>query len=86
MARSSANPKVRTLQPKMITIVREEVKIGRNAEHSKHEAGWPAAYEKAKAEYNAQLATAGTDAQSKIESDENQASGCLRILASRRGT
>jgi hypothetical protein len=35
-------------QPKLITIVREEVKIGRNAEHSKHEAGWPAAFEKAK--------------------------------------
>jgi hypothetical protein len=35
-------------QPKLVTIIREEVKIGRNAEHSKHEAGWPAAFEKAK--------------------------------------
>jgi len=35
-------------QPKLLTIIREEVKIGRNAEHSKHEAGWPAAFEKAK--------------------------------------
>jgi hypothetical protein len=35
-------------QPKLITIIREEVKYGRNAEHSKHEAGWPAAFEKAK--------------------------------------
>ena len=35
-------------QPKLLTIVREEVKIGRDEEHSKHEAGWPAAYEKAK--------------------------------------
>ena len=35
-------------QPKLLTIDREEVKIGRNEEHSKHEAGWPAAYEKAK--------------------------------------
>jgi hypothetical protein len=35
-------------QPKLITIIREEVKTGRNAEHSKHEAGWPAAFEKAK--------------------------------------
>jgi hypothetical protein len=35
-------------QPKMITLVREEVKVGRNAEHSKFEAGWPAAMEKAK--------------------------------------
>jgi hypothetical protein len=35
-------------QPKLLTIVREEVKIGRNEEHSKHEAGWPPALEKAK--------------------------------------
>ncbi|HTL58903.1 MAG TPA: hypothetical protein VL361_24665 [Candidatus Limnocylindrales bacterium] len=35
-------------QPKLLTIIREEVKIGRNAEHSKAEAGWPAAFEKAK--------------------------------------
>jgi len=35
-------------QPKLITLIREEVKMGRNAEHAKHEAGWPAAYEKAK--------------------------------------
>ena len=35
-------------QPKILTIYREEVKVGRAAEHAKHEAGWPAAYEKAK--------------------------------------
>lgn len=35
-------------QPKLLNIVRETVKPGRAAEHSKHEAGWPAAYEKAK--------------------------------------
>ena len=35
-------------QPNLITIVREEVKVGRTAEHQKIEAGWPAAYEKAK--------------------------------------
>ena len=35
-------------QPKLLTIVREEVKVGRNAEHARHEAGWPAAFEKAK--------------------------------------
>jgi len=35
-------------QPKLLTIIREEVKTGRNAEHSKHEEGWPAAFEKAK--------------------------------------
>lgn len=37
-----------TSQPNMITIVREEVKVGRAADHAKIEAGWPAAYEKAK--------------------------------------
>lgn len=37
-----------TTQPNMITIVREDVKIGRDADHSRIEAGWPAAYEKAK--------------------------------------
>jgi hypothetical protein len=37
-----------TAQPKYITVVREKVKVGRAAEHARHEAGWPAAYEKAK--------------------------------------
>ena len=37
-----------TSQPKLLTIVREEVKPGRAADHANHEAGWPAAYEKAK--------------------------------------
>lgn len=37
-----------TSQPNLITIVREEVKLGRDAEHAKVEAGWPAAYERAK--------------------------------------
>lgn len=35
-------------QPKLLTIVREKVKVGRGAEHARHEAGWPAAFEKAK--------------------------------------
>ncbi len=35
-------------QPKYITVIREQVKLGRAADHAKHEAGWPAAYEKAK--------------------------------------
>jgi hypothetical protein len=35
-------------QPKMLTVVREKVKVGRAAEHARHEAGWPAAFEKAK--------------------------------------
>lgn len=38
-----------TSQPKFLNIVREQVKIGREGDHAKHEAGWPAAYEKAKA-------------------------------------
>jgi hypothetical protein len=37
-----------TTQPALITITREEVKTGREADHAKHEAGWPAAYERAK--------------------------------------
>ena len=37
-----------TSQPKLLTIVREEVKPGRSADHANHEAGWPAAFEKAK--------------------------------------
>jgi hypothetical protein len=37
-----------TTQPNLLTIVREEVKVGREAEHTRIEAGWPAAYEKAK--------------------------------------
>lgn len=37
-----------TSQPTLINIVREEVKAGHNAMHSAYEAGWPAAYAKAK--------------------------------------
>lgn len=40
-----------TSQPSMITIVREEVKTGHNAMHAAFEAGWPAAYTKAKSPY-----------------------------------
>lgn len=39
---------VPTTQPNLITIVREEVKLGHNAAHAAHEAGWPAAYARAK--------------------------------------
>jgi hypothetical protein len=35
-------------QPKYLTIVREEVKPGMGGDHARHEAGWPAAFEKAK--------------------------------------
>jgi hypothetical protein len=37
-----------TSQPAILTIYREQVKLGRAAEHERIEAGWPAAYAKAK--------------------------------------
>jgi hypothetical protein len=37
-----------TSQPKFLQVIREEVKLGRVADHSKWESGWPAAFEKAK--------------------------------------
>ncbi len=37
-----------TSQPNVLVIVREDVKVGRAADHAKIEAGWPAAYERAK--------------------------------------
>jgi hypothetical protein len=37
-----------TTQPTFLHIIREEVKLGRSADHSRWEAGWPAAFEKAK--------------------------------------
>ena len=45
----------------MLTIVREEVKLGRTADHQRIEAGWPAAYEKAKSPdyYLALVSTTG---------------------------
>ena len=41
-------PALPTSQPPLVTIVREEVKVGRVAEHARIEAGWPAAYARAK--------------------------------------
>jgi hypothetical protein len=41
-----------TTQPKFLQIIREQVKMGRAADHSKWEAGWPAAYAKAKDPYS----------------------------------
>ena len=41
-----------TTQPKFLHIFREQVKPGRAAQHAKWEAGWPAAFEKAKSPYN----------------------------------
>ena len=37
-----------TSQPALLTIIREEVKVGRVAEHARIESGWPAAFEGAK--------------------------------------
>jgi len=37
-----------TSQPAFLVIGREEIKLGREADHAKHEAGWPAALERAK--------------------------------------
>jgi hypothetical protein len=37
-----------TTQPKFMNIFREQVKVGRSTDHSKWEAGWPAAFAKAK--------------------------------------
>ncbi len=36
-----------TSQPALITIVREQVKVGRTADHARIEAGWPAAFGRA---------------------------------------
>jgi hypothetical protein len=40
-----------TSQPKFLQIYREQVKMGRMADHAKWEAGWPAAFEKNKSPY-----------------------------------
>lgn len=40
-----------TTQPNVLMIIREEVKVGHGADHAKTEAGWPAAFEKAKFPY-----------------------------------
>src|SRR5439155_582053 len=36
-----------TTQPTLVTIIREEVKVGRTADHARIEAGWPAAFGRA---------------------------------------
>jgi hypothetical protein len=50
-------------QPKYLQIIREEVKLGRNADHAKIEAGWPAAFERAKSPnyYLAMVAMTGAN-------------------------
>jgi hypothetical protein len=40
-------PGLPTSQPALVTIIREEVKVGRTAEHARIEAGWPAAFGRA---------------------------------------
>jgi hypothetical protein len=40
-----------TSQPNFLMIYREQVKVGHTADHAKVEAGWPAAYDKAKDPY-----------------------------------
>ena len=37
-----------TSQPSLVTIIREEVKVGRTADHARIESGWPAAFARAK--------------------------------------
>jgi hypothetical protein len=41
-----------TTQPKFVHIFREQLKPGTTGEHAKWEAGWPAAFEKAKSPYH----------------------------------
>jgi hypothetical protein len=41
-----------TSQPNVISIIREKVKTGHVAAHTRHEAGWPAAFEKAQHPYH----------------------------------
>ena len=43
---------VPTTQPGLINIVREDVKLGHAEDHSKFEAGWPAAYARSKSPYS----------------------------------
>src|SRR2546430_10788322 len=52
-----------TTQPAYLTIVREEVKLGRGAEHTRIEAGWPGAFTRAKSarSYLALVSLTGRD-------------------------
>jgi hypothetical protein len=51
-----------TSQPGYVTVYRESVKTGRSAEHATIEAGWPAAYAKAKSPTNYLALTSMTGA------------------------
>lgn len=48
LASAASSQGVPTSQPNLLTIVREQVKTGHVAAHAATEAGWPAAYAKAK--------------------------------------
>lgn len=62
-------------QPNLLRIVIEDVKPGRTAEHAKTEAGWPAAYEKAKstAYYLALVSLTGAPQAWYVEPSESHA-------------
>ncbi len=45
---ASAQNGLPAAQPKRLTIIREQVKVGQSSNHARNEAGWPAAFEKAK--------------------------------------
>ena len=56
-----------TTQPNLLQITREEIKVGHAVDHEKTEAGWPAAFEKAKSPYY-YIALASTTGPSRNES------------------
>src|ERR671924_1059377 len=75
---ASAQDGLPTAQPNYLTIVREEVKLGRSADHERIEAGWPAAYERAKSPdyYLALVSTTGrSEAWYILPFDSHQAMG-----------
>jgi hypothetical protein len=75
---ASAQGALPTSQPNYLTIVREEVKLGRAADHERIEAGWPVAYEKAKSPdyYLAYVSTTGrNEAWYIVPFDSHQAMG-----------
>jgi hypothetical protein len=60
-ASAQAQAGLPTSQPGYLTIVREEVKLGRSSDHERIEAGWPVAYDKASSPdyYLAYISTTG---------------------------
>ncbi len=49
---AQAQAPVPTTQPSVLTIIREEIKVGHNTEHTRTESAWPAAYAKVKSPYS----------------------------------